>query len=139
MLERINNELPEPIKKLSITKLKTRPTPLLHLFLFVLLVIAIFRFWEQDFSSFQYNNEEIRLRYHNRLTPVVLNWSDIQNISLNKSSKGLKYSLVIHSMDGKLYKSKPNKAVSDAQLVETAFIQLKDAKENWDATILRKN
>jgi len=33
-------------------------------------------------------------------------------------------------MDGKLYKSNFNKASSDAQLMETALIQLKEAKEN---------
>ena len=85
MLERVNKELPEVIKKPLIMGLKTRPTPFLYLFLLVLGVIAIFKFWGQDFSSFQYDNEEIRLRYHNRLKPVVLNWSDIQSISLNKS------------------------------------------------------
>ena len=95
-----------------------------------MLVIAIFRFWDQGFSFFQYDNEEIRLKYHNRLKPVVLNWSGIQSISLDKSSKVLKYSLVIQCIDGKLYKSNLNKAVSDVQLVETAFIQLKDMKEN---------
>lgn len=139
MLERVNKELPEIIKKPLIMKLKTRPTPLLYLFLLLLLVIAIFRFWDQGFSSFQYDNEEIRLKYHNRLEPVVLNWSDIQNISLNESSKALKYLLVIQCMDGKLYKSNLNKTASDAQLMETALIQLKEAKENWDTTVLRKN
>ncbi|MCK5565313.1 MAG: hypothetical protein KAJ07_08710, partial [Planctomycetes bacterium] len=109
------------------------------LFLLVLLIIAIFRFCDQDFSSFQYNNEEIRLRYHNRLKPVVLNWSDIQSISLDKGTKPIKHSLVIQCMDGKLYKSNFNKTASDAQLMETALIQLKEAKENWGTTVLRKN
>ena len=109
------------------------------LFLLVLLIIAIFRFCDQDFSSFQYNNEEISLRYHNRLKPVVLNWSDIQSISLDKGTKPIKHSLVIQCMDGKLYKSNFNKTASDAQLMETALIQLKEAKENWGTTVLRKN
>jgi hypothetical protein len=97
----------------------------------VLYIIGIFRFWDQGFSSFQYDNEEIRLRYHNRLKPVVLNWSDIQDISLDKSWEVSRYSLVIHGKDGTLYKSLRNKVASDAQLVESALIQLKEAKENW--------
>jgi hypothetical protein len=105
MLERVNKELPEAIKKPLIIGLKTRPTHLFHLFLLILLIVAIFRFWDQGFSSFRYNNEEIRLRYHNRLKPVVLNKSEIQNISLDKSSKTQKYSLVIKCTDGKIYRS----------------------------------
>jgi len=135
-LQRVNKELPEVIKKPLILGLKTRPTPLLYLFLLVLLVIAIFKFRDQGFSSFQYDNEEIRLRYHSRLKPVVLNWSDIQSINLDKSSKATKYSLVIQCKDGQLYKSNLNKTSSGAQLMETALIQLREAKEN---AILHKN
>ena len=130
LIERVNKELPEVIKRPLIMGLKIRPAPLLHIFLLVLLIVGIFRFWDQGFSSFQYDNEEIRLKYHNRVKPVILNWSDIRSIRLDKDSMPTRYSIVIDCMNGTLCKSNGNAMASDAHLVETAFIQLNEAKEN---------
>lgn len=70
----------------------------------VLMIIGLWRLWDQPFSSLAYDDQKLELTYYGRLAPVTLPWTKISRISMIPDEWECdRTAITVYSTDGKVY------------------------------------
>ena len=127
LLKRLREEMPAEIGRPLSVQLFLSPTFLLYLLLAVLGSFALWEIFKPEFSAFEYDSHELRLIYHQSSEPIVLNWSNINEIHLQKKGERSKWNIVIETQDGKIYKSVMAPTYREIKEIESAYLKIKEA------------
>lgn len=127
LLKRLREEMPAEIGRPLSVQLFLSPTFLLYLLLVVLGSFALWEIFEPEFSAFEYDGHELRLQYHGSSEPMVLNWSNINEINLQKKGERSKWNIVIKTQDGRVFKSVMAPTYHEIKEIESAYLKIKEA------------